>query len=105
MLKLFKGLKPYWLSVVGVLGLVFISTMTDLSLPDLMSDIVDTGIVKGDIPYILGRGGMMLLVALLGTACTIGSSFLSARVGMGFSRDLRKKVFEKVESFSLTEIN
>ena len=105
MLKLFKGLKPYWLSVVGVLGLVFISTMTDLSLPDLMSDIVDTGIVKGDIPYILGRGGLMLLVALLGTACTIGRSFLSARVGMGFSRDLRKKVFEKVESFSLTEIN
>lgn len=47
MLKLFKGLKPYWLSVIGVLGLVFISTMTDLSLPDLMSDIVDTGIVKG----------------------------------------------------------
>ena len=105
MLKLFKGLKPYWLSVIGVLGLVFISTMTDLSLPDLMSDIVDTGIVKGDVPYILGRGGIMLFVALLGTACTIGSSFLSARVGMGFSRDLRKKVFEKVESFSLTEVN
>ena len=45
MLKLFKGLKPYWLMVVGVLILVFISTMTDLALPDLMSDIVDTGIV------------------------------------------------------------
>lgn len=47
MLKLFKGLKPYWLMVVGVLILVFISTMTDLALPDLMSDIVDTGIVQG----------------------------------------------------------
>ena len=47
----------------------------------------------------------MLLVTLLGTICTIGSSFLSAKVGIGFSRDLRKKVFEKVESFSLTEVN
>ena len=105
MLKLFKGLKPYWVMVLGVLILVFISTMTDLALPDLMSDIVDTGIVQGDVQYILGRGGVMLLVALLGTGCTILSSFLSARVGIGFSRDLRKKVFEKVESFSMTEVN
>ena len=105
MLKLLKGLKRYSIFVLGVLILVFISTMTDLWLPDLMSEIVDTGIVKGDIPFILGRGGIMLLVTLLGTICTIGSSFLSAKVGIGFSRDLRKKVFEKVESFSLTEVN
>ena len=105
MLKLFKGLKPYWLMVVGVLILVFISTMTDLALPDLMSDIVDTGIVQGDVSYMLGRGGVMLAVALLGTVCIICSSYLSSRIGIGFSRDLRKKVFEKVESFSLTEVN
>ena len=105
MLKLLKGLKPYWISVVAVLVFVFIQTMTDLSLPDLMAEIVDTGIVKGDVPYILGRGGIMLLVALLGTACTIGSSYLSAKIGIGFSRDLRKRVFEKVESFSLAEVN
>lgn len=105
MLKLLRGLKRYSILVLGVLILVFISTMTDLWLPDLMSEIVDTGIVKGDIPFILGRGGIMLLVTLLGTICTIGSSFLSAKVGIGFSRDLRKKVFEKVESFSLTEVN
>lgn len=105
MLKLLKGLKPYWISVVAVLVFVFIQTMTDLSLPDLMAEIVDTGIVKGDVPYILGRGGIMLLVALLGTACTIGSSYLSAKIGMGFSRDLRKRVFGKVESFSLAEVN
>ena len=105
MLKLLKGLKPYWIAVIAVLVLVFVQTMTDLYLPDLMAQIVDTGIVKGDVPYILGRGGIMLLFALLGTVCTIGSSYLSAKIGMGFSRDLRKKVFEKVESFSLAEVN
>lgn len=105
MLKLLKGLKPYWIAVISVLVLVFVQTMTDLYLPDLMAEIVDTGIVQGDVPYILGRGGIMLLVALLGTVCTIGSSYLSAKIGMGFSRDLRKKVFEKVESFSLAEVN
>lgn len=79
--------------------------MTDLELPDLMSEIVNTGIVQGDIPYILGRGGIMLLVALLGTGCTILTSYLTAKIGMGFSRDLRQKVFTKVESFSLAEVN
>lgn len=105
MLKLFKGLKPYALLIACVLVLVFISTMTDLELPDLMSEIVNTGIVQGDVPYILGRGGIMLLVALIGTACTILTSYLTARIGIGFSRDLRKKVFTKVESFSLSEVN
>ncbi len=84
MLKLLKGLKPYWISVVAVLVFVFIQTMTDLSLPDLMAEIVDTGIVKGDVPYILGRGGIMLLVALLGTACTIGMDFRGCGISLCF---------------------
>ena len=105
MLKLFRGLKPYAALIACVLVLVFVSTMTDLELPDLMSEIVNTGIVQGDIPYILGRGGIMLLVALLGTGCTILTSYLTAKIGMGFSRDLRQKVFTKVESFSLDEVN
>lgn len=105
MLKLFRGLKPYAALIACVLVLVFVSTMTDLELPDLMSEIVNTGIVQGDIPYILGRGGIMLLVALLGTGCTILTSYLTAKIGMGFSRDLRQKVFTKVESFSLAEVN
>ena len=105
MLKLFRGLKPYAALIACVLVLVFVSTMTDLELPDLMSEIVNTGIVQGDIPYILGRGVIMLLVALLGTGCTILTSYLTAKIGMGFSRDLRQKVFTKVESFSLAEVN
>lgn len=105
MLKLFRGLKPYAALIACVLVLVFVSTMTDLELPDLMSEIVNTGIVQGDIPYILGRGGIMLLVALLGTGCTVLTSYLTAKIGMGFSRDLRQKVFTKVESFSLAEVN
>ena len=93
MLKLFRGLKPYAALIACVLVLVFVSTMTDLELPDLMSEIVNTGIVQGDIPYILGTG------------CTILTSYLTAKIGMGFSRDLRQKVFTKVESFSLAEVN
>jgi len=55
--------------------------------------------------YILNTGMIMLLIALLGAACTVAVGFLSARIGSGLSRDLRRAVFSKVESFSNTEFD
>jgi ATP-binding cassette subfamily B protein len=70
-----------------------------------MADIVDTGIVKGDTAYILTIGSFMLLVALGGTICSIGVSFFSAKVAVGFGKLLRHKLFTHVESFSLHEFD
>lgn len=53
--------------------------------------------------YLLRTGGMMLLISLLGGACTIATGYLSARVAAGMARDLRENVFSKVESFSGAE--
>ncbi|HEY5467003.1 MAG TPA: ABC transporter ATP-binding protein [Clostridia bacterium] len=55
--------------------------------------------------YILGMGGMMLLIALLGAVCTVAVGFLAARVAAGLARNLRNQVFRKVESFSNTEFD
>ena len=55
--------------------------------------------------YIMQTGGIMLLITLLSVTCTIIVSFLSARTAAGFSRDVRKSLFEKVESFSNTELD
>ena len=55
MLRLWKFLKPYTVPVVAVVILVFFQSMADLYLPTLMSDIVNTGITNGDVPYILSR--------------------------------------------------
>lgn len=55
--------------------------------------------------YILLAGLKMLGIALLGSLAAMISAFLSSRVGSGVARDLRKAVFEKVESFSNTEFN
>ena len=103
--KLFKHLKDYWYLIVAILVLAFFQAMAELNLPNLMSNIVDTGIVKGDVNYILKIGGYMLLVALGGTICAVFVSFLASKVALGFSRDLREKVFKKVESFSLNEFD
>jgi len=105
MFKLFRNLKPYTFAIVLVAVLVAGQTISELFLPTLMSDIVDSGIVKGDIPYILRVGGLMLLVALAGMIFALISTLFSSRASMGFGRDLRKKVFTRVEGFSLHEFD
>jgi len=84
---------------------VFFQAVSELYLPTLMSDIVDTGIVNGDTGYILRVGGWMLLVALGGAVVSILASYCSSRVAMGFGRDLRSTVFRKVQGFSLHEFD
>lgn len=105
MIKLFKFLKPYTASIIAVLVLVFFQSLSELYLPTLMSNIVDTGIVKGDTNYILKVGGIMLLVAAAGTICTVFASFLSSKIATGFGKILRNNVFSRVESYSLEEFN
>ncbi len=105
MLKLFKYLRPYAAPIAFVLGLVFLSTLSELYLPTLLADIVDKGIAKGNLSYIFRTGGLMLLVAVGGAACSIIGSYFSAQVGMGYGRDLRRLVFTHVEGFSLHEFD
>lgn len=105
MIKLFRFLKPYKRYVAMVLILLFLQSMAELYLPTLMSDIVDTGIVKGDTDYILKIGGFMLLVAFASAICVILSSFLSSKVATAFGRDIRREVFVKGERFSLHEFD
>ncbi|WP_320128357.1 ABC transporter ATP-binding protein [uncultured Sphaerochaeta sp.] len=55
--------------------------------------------------YILGIGFRMLLIALLGGVATVLVSFLSSRIAAGIAKNLRKDVFEKIESFSSNEFD
>lgn len=105
MLKLFRYLKPYMAPIGIVLVLTFFQSLSQLYLPNLMSDIVDTGIVKGDTGYIWQRGGWMLLVALGGAVCTIWANYLSSKVGSKYGKDLRRMTFTQVEGFSLHEFD
>ena len=105
MIKLLKNLKPYTLSIIGVIVFVFLQSLSELYLPTLMSDIVDTGVVDGNINYIIRIGMWMILIAIIAMICSVLGSYLAAKVATGFGRDLRTKVFSKVESFSLEEFD
>ncbi|CAN7499996.1 ABC transporter ATP-binding protein [Paenibacillus sp. LjRoot56] len=105
MFKLFRYLKPYRVSVVAIITLMLLQSLAQLYLPTLLADIVDVGVVKGDVSYILRFGAYMLLVAMGGMVCVMVASYLLAKTATGFGRDLRRKLFSHVESFSLHEFD
>jgi ATP-binding cassette subfamily B protein len=88
-----------------VVILLFAQALAELYLPTLMSDVVNNGMLKGDTGYIWIYGSYMLLVALGSSICSVGASYLSSIIGMGFGRDTRNKVFSRIESYSLYEFD
>jgi ATP-binding cassette, subfamily B, multidrug efflux pump len=105
MIRLFKFLKPFTPMIIAVLAFVFLQTLSDLYLPTLMSDIINKGVMEGDNGKIMSIGGFMLLITAGGAICAIIASFLSAKTAVGFGTILRSKVFKRVESYSLHEID
>ncbi|HJV31728.1 MAG TPA: ABC transporter permease, partial [Bacillales bacterium] len=105
MIRLFKFLKPFTPMIIAVLAFVFLQTLSDLYLPTLMSDIINKGVMEGDNDKIMSIGGFMLLITAGGAICAIIASFLSAKTAVGFGTILRSKVFKRVESYSLHEID
>ncbi|KRF16764.1 multidrug ABC transporter ATP-binding protein [Nocardioides sp. Soil797] len=97
-------LAPYkrWIAIIVVLQ--FISTVAMLYLPSLNADIIDDGVARGDVDYIVRTGGIMLAVSLLQIVCSVTAVWFSARTAMSFGRDLRAAVFAKVGSFSGREV-
>ncbi len=105
MLKLFRNLRPYALAITVTLTLAFASAIAELSLPALMSTIVDQGVAKGDIALIWRTGGIMLAIAFAAIIANMIAGFLASRTAMGFGRDLRSRIFARVSSFSLREMD
>ncbi|WP_373894703.1 ABC transporter ATP-binding protein [Virgibacillus natechei] len=105
MIKLFRLLKPYRIQIVAVLMLIFLQSISQLVLPTLMAAIVDTGIVNGDIPYIIQIGIIMLIVAAIGVVFSIWAGFYTAKVSAGFGRNVRDRVFSHAENFSLQDFD
>lgn len=105
MIKLLKYLKPYSMSVIVALGLIFLQVIAELLLPTLMANVVDVGVVNGDTSYIFKIGGLMIIIAILGTICAVVASFLSSKTSMAFGRDVRDQLFRRAEDFSLNEFD
>lgn len=105
MLKVYRNLKPFTLSLLGILIFQALQVTANLYLPTLMADITNDGIMKSDVAYIWRTGGIMLAIAAGGVVCAVGASFLGAKTSIGLGRILRNKIFRQVESYSLYEFD
>lgn len=107
MLKLFKYFKTNeWLQMCVCAVFIVAQVWLDLKLPEYMQEITRLVQTEGSaISSIWENGGMMLLCALGSLVGAIIVGFFAARLGASFSRRLRSNLFEKVDSFSMGEIN
>jgi ATP-binding cassette subfamily B protein len=100
-----RFLRPYRTPLTIVVLLLLVQAFGNLYLPELNADIINNGVVLGDTGYILQVGLVMLGVTLVvGVAAIIGV-YYSARIAMGFGRDVRGGLFRSVQTFSLREVN
>ncbi|MGI6199748.1 MAG: ABC transporter ATP-binding protein [Christensenellales bacterium] len=95
-MKLRRYLKPYWL--LSVLSPLFMlgEVLIDLALPTLMSQIVDDGVLGGNMQLILSTGLIMLVLAILGGLFGIGGNAFGASAAQCFGNDLRVDVFDRI---------
>ena len=101
-LRIFSG---YWLMFIILVGFTYAMVMANLWLPDKMSEIVNNGIIKQDMPAIWHNGLAMIVVTAAGGLCSIIIGFLASRIATGMAQKLRTELFERVESFALADFN
>ena len=77
----------------------------DLFVPLVMADIVNVGIAAHDFHYILMRCGILLLLAIIGLACSLTAQYFSAKASVGYSTALRHALFAHIQTLSFTEMD
>ncbi|MGL4258022.1 MAG: ABC transporter ATP-binding protein [Microbacterium sp.] len=101
---LVRYLRPAWPLIIAVVVFQLAQSIASLLLPTLNADIIDNGVVTGDIPYIWQTGGVMLAITVVQVACAIVAVYFGSRLAMGMGRDLRGDLFHRVVAFSQREV-
>lgn len=106
MIKLLRYLeKREYLYIIACLGAIILQVWFDLKLPDYMSEITTLVQLESDIQRIVIAGMKMLLCGMGSFVSAALTAWFAARISSDLSANVRLKLFEKVQSFSLTEIN
>lgn len=105
MFKLFKYLKNY--KIESIIGPLFkmIEACFELAVPVVVAKIIDVGIYNNDKSYIYSMGAIMVLLGLLGLACSLTAQYFAAKASFGFGTALRRDLYHHINTFSHTEID
>lgn len=103
--KVVPAVRGYWLPTILSPLLMIGEVIMECLIPITMGRIVDNGIYKGDINYVIVNGLIMVLYALVSLTFGALAGMTSAKAGMGFAKNLRKMLFDKVQGFSFSNVD
>ena len=105
LLKLMKSIRQYWLTAVlsplCMMGEVYM----EVRIPGIISNLVDYGITPGNIDVVWQQGLMLVLSALCSLAFGVCSAVFAAYAATGFSKNLRKDMYHRVQTFDFSNID
>lgn len=100
-----KYITKYWKSFsIAVLFLTF-EALCDLLQPTIMAKIIDVGVARRDIHYVLNMGGLMLLITAFGALSASTRSIVASIVSQDFGTELRSDLFKKIQRLSFHHID
>lgn len=105
MTKMLRFLAPYKKRIAVTLFLMLLQVAGTFLIPTMTADIINNGILTGDLDYVLMMGGRMILTAVLVTVIAVSADWLSACNSAFIGRDIRDALFRKVQSLSFHEFN
>ncbi|ANS52326.1 multidrug ABC transporter (plasmid) [Bacillus thuringiensis] len=98
--NLLQYVKPYmFMAIIGPL-LMILEVSMDLIQPTIMQRIIDIGIANKDFHYVIKMGLLVIAAAAIGLVSGLGCMVYSTKTAVNFATDIRKDVFEKIETFS-----
>lgn len=98
-----KYIKKYWFFCLLAPLFMFGEVLADLLQPDMMADIVDNGVLGGDVQLILNVGLKMILTVILGGLSGVLCGVFANLAAQSFGNDLRKDVFSKIMNLSFQQ--
>lgn len=103
--RIFSYMKEYrkfaWLGLLCIA----VEVILEIMVPMLMADLIDYGVTNADQSYIIRKGLQMALCAILALILGVGSARFSALAGMGLGANIRKAEYEKLQSYSFSNID
>ncbi len=105
MKRLFGYLGRY--KTESILGPLFkmLEAVFELIVPLIVADMVDVGIASGDTGYILGRGGVLVLLGVVGFASSVTAQYFAAKAAIGCASSMRSDLFKHIASLSYSEFD
>lgn len=105
LIRLFSYMKQYKKYAGMAMACIVAEGLCELIVPLIMADLIDVGVAGGDRSYIYGKGLQMVLFALIALVLGVGSARFAALAGQGLGAELRKAEYEKLQSYSFSNID